>query len=209
MSHYNKDYFDWQKNSGALGGDVEQFKFSSFIKKGDNVIDFGCGGGYILGNLQCLGKFGIEPNSNAREVCKQNGVPCVANADEIPDLWADVIISNHALEHCFQPLDEVKKLFPKLRHGGKIIFVTPLEKNNSWKPNDINQHLYTWSEMNLGNIFTLAGFKVLEVQELKHRWPPYSITIRKWIGTTGFHLLSRIWARMSSEISQVRLVAEK
>lgn len=209
MSHYKKDYFDWQKNYGLFGGMVEPFKFQPHIQPGDNVIDFGSGGGYLLKNLLCKGKQGIEINDTARGESIANGVPSVKNASEIPDNWADVIISNHALEHTYQPLDEIKALYPKLKSGGKIIFCVPLEKVNPYQPNDINQHLYTWSEMNLGNLFHLAGYKVRSVKEIKHKWPPYFWWIRKNLGATIFDISCRIWARYKWKISQVLIVAEK
>ena len=89
------------------------------------------------------------------------------------------------------------------------MFVTPYEKDYPWKPNDINQHLYTWSAMNLGNLFTLAGYKVEKVEEIRHSWPPNYLQLRKWLGATGFDMACRIWARYKTYLSQVRLVATK
>ena len=58
-AHYNKDYFDWQKNIGAFGGWANSYKFKNTIKKCDVVLDFGCGGGFLLSNLVCKKKIGI------------------------------------------------------------------------------------------------------------------------------------------------------
>lgn len=209
MSHYEKGYFDWQKDYGRFGGEVEAFKFQHFIRPEDNVIDFGAGGGFLLKNLNCKGKLGLEINDIAREESKSIGVNSVKTVHEIEDNWADVIISNHALEHTFQPLDEIRSLYPKLKKGGKILFCVPLEKVNHYQPNDINQHLYTWSEMNLGNLFTLAGYKVLDVKEIKYKWPPYFWAIRQKLGQFVFDLSCKIWARYKWKISQVLVVAEK
>lgn len=209
MSHYEKGYFDWQKDYGKFGGLVETFKFQPFIQPGDNVIDFGAGGGFLLNNLRCKGKMGLEINDSARAQSQALGVDSVKSVHEIPDNWADVIISNHALEHTFQPLDEIRSLYPKLKKGGKILFCVPLEKVNHYKPNDINQHLYTWSEMNLGNLFTLAGYHVISVKEIKYKWPPYFWIIRQKLGKFIFDLSCKIWARYKWKISQVMVVAEK
>lgn len=46
--HYNKEYFEWQKNVGALGGVLNRFKFEAYIAGLDTVIDFGCGGGILI-----------------------------------------------------------------------------------------------------------------------------------------------------------------
>lgn len=48
MEHYNEDYFNWQKNIGLFGGWANSTKFEQYITKEDDVLDFGCGGGYLL-----------------------------------------------------------------------------------------------------------------------------------------------------------------
>ena len=207
--HYNKDYFDWQKNVGAFGGHANLFKFEKFIKESDSVIDFGCGGGFLLANIKCKEKIGIEINETARETANKNGIKAVASAEEVEDGWADIIISNHALEHTFRPLDELKFLYPKLKDSGKIIFVLPHERKWDYKPNDTNQHLYTWSPMCAGNLFATAGYNVLSVETIKHTWPPAYYKIRKIFGRKGFDFFSRIYARISSSVYQVRVIAEK
>lgn len=208
-SYYDSNYFEWQRQMGEFGGIVELFKFQPHIKPTDRVIDFGCGGGYLLKNLQCAEKLGLEINPNARKTAAEQGITTVANVTDVTDNWADVIISNHALEHTFRPLDEVQSLLPKLKKGGKIIFCVPLEKQSPYVPNDVNQHLYTWSEMNLGNLFATAGFSVESVREIKFKWPPRFWQLRKWFGPTIFTILGKIWARYKSGISQVIVVATK
>lgn len=85
----------------------------------------------------------------------------------------------------------------------------PYEKKNEYKPNDINFHLYTWSEMNLGNLFTHAGFKVLKVEELKHKWPPYFIRIRKFTEEKMFNTICKAYGIYKNNISQVKIEALK
>ena len=123
-------------------------------------------------------------------------------------MWANLIVSNHALEHVTCPLSEIKKLYEKLNDGGKKVLVVPYEKKNRYKPNDINFHLYTWSEMNLGNLFTNAGFKIDEVKELKHRWPPKYFKIREIMGEKLFNIICRIYDEISST-SQAKIIATK
>lgn len=207
--YYDTKYFEWQRQMGAFGGVVELFKFQPHIKSTDRVIDFGCGGGYLLKNLQCADKLGLEINPNARKQAAEQGINTVDKVKDIPDDWADVIISNHALEHTFRPLDEIKSLYPKLKKGGKIIFCTPLEKRSPFVEHDVNQHLYTWSEMNLGNLFTLAGYRVISSKEMKYKWPPRFWQLRKTFGPAIFNVLATLWAYYKGGISQVVLVAVK
>ncbi|MCF7559598.1 class I SAM-dependent methyltransferase [Sabulilitoribacter multivorans] len=208
MTHYNRDYFDYQKHVGTFGGKANLFKFKKYVKKDYKVIDFGSGGGYLLSNFDCKEKIGIEINPSAVKIAKGLGIKTVSDAKEIENNWADLIVSNHALEHVPCPLSEIKKLYEKLKIGGKIILVVPYEKKNRYKPNDINFHLYTWSEMNLGNLFTSAGFVIDDVKELKHRWPPKYFMIRKIMGEKLFNVICRIYGGISST-SQVKIIATK
>ncbi len=209
MSHYNEEYFSWQQKLGLLAGKGNLFLYNSFIKPGDNVIDFGCGGGFLLANLNGKNKIGIEINPEARKQATANGVQTVERVDEIPDSWADVIISSHALEHTHRPLDELRSLYPKLKPKGKIVFVVPYERKMPFKPGDINQHLYTWSEMNLGNLFVLAGFSVKKVEEIHHRFPPKSTWLIKALGDNLFYLAAKVYGNFRRIMTQVRVVAEK
>src|SRR6185437_15061148 len=144
--HYDADYFKWQASVGEFGGWVNLPKFLPYVKPGDRVIDFGCGGGFLLKNMPAKEKIGIELNPSAREHAKSIGLKTVASSEEIEDSWADLIISNNALEHTTNPLDELKALHAKLKQNGRIVFVVPCETiHYHYKPNDINHHLYSWS----------------------------------------------------------------
>ncbi len=129
-SHYGADYFGWQQESGSFGGWAEPHKFKKSIKPSDTVIDFGCGGGFLLKGLTCKRKIGIEPNASAAESVRRLGIQHFFSAeDALKDLGAggaDVIISNHALEHSLSPLDELKRLRPLLKPGGLIHICCPL-----------------------------------------------------------------------------------
>ena len=82
----------------------ESYKFQDYIKPKYNIIDFGCGGGYLLKNIKCKNKIGIEVNLSARRQAELNGIKTYESITEIEPSWADLIISNNALEHCLHPL---------------------------------------------------------------------------------------------------------
>lgn len=195
---------------GVIGGVVDKFKFEPYINETDAVIDFGCGGGYILSNINCKRKIGIEINSTAREYAREkNGIEMFSDVDSVPDRIADVIISHHALEHTEAPYEIIVKLSSKLKKTGKIVFVVPSEKKTKYNPEDINMHLYTWSEQNIGNLFRRAGYQVEEIRQIKHIWPPIGYRqIYHIFGRRIFHIVSCIWGRVFPNITQIRIVAK-
>lgn len=206
---YGKDYFDWQAKYGDFGSLIDQEKFLSFLSKKKRLLEFGCGGGYLLAKLPAKEKIGIEINPIARKKAVANGVTVVASYKKIKDNWADVIISNHALEHCTHPLTEIQHLYQKLKKGGRIIFVTPHERNTRYHPDDVNQHLYTWSELNLANLFRLAGYKIISVETRRTAWPPYYRLLYQILGENLFRKLANLYGRFFAPMWEVRLIAKK
>lgn len=209
-SHYDDKYFNWQRKIAEFGGWANVTKFDKYIFHDSYVLDFGCGGGFLLKNLNCGKKLGVEINPVAAEVAKKNGIEIFTSTKDVPDEYVDVIISNNVLEHTLHPLEELKELYKKLKYGGRIIFVVPCESiSMRYSPNNINQHLYSWSPMALGNLFTEAGFSVIESRPYIHKWPPKHRVIAKIAGRKLFEILCRIYARIERSWFQVRIVAEK
>lgn len=208
--HYDDKYFDWQSSIGEFGGWANLTKFAAFISENSTVLDFGCGGGYLLKRLKCARRFGVEVNPSAAETARANGLHVLTRVDEAPDDQIDVVISNNALEHTLQPLEELRTLFRKLKPGGKIVFVVPCESiKYAYKPGDINHHLYSWSPMCIGNLFTEAGFKVIESKPYIHKWPPQYRAIARIGGRPLFDIACRLYGRMERSWFQVRIIAEK
>lgn len=208
-THYDSVYFDWQKSIGAFGGRANLFKFCDFIAPGHAVLDFGCGGGYLLNHLSCERKVGFEINPEAIKVAREHGLTTVSSFDVLGEDSFDRIISNHALEHLVSPFDAAKRMLTKLKPGGLAIHVTPYEDQAPpWRPNDRNQHLYTWAPMNLGNLFAAAGYRVRDVEILRHTWPPDYQEIVKQHGWEVFHDRCRAHSAQEKTL-QLRIVAER
>jgi SAM-dependent methyltransferase len=209
MGHYDQKYFEWQKSVGEFGGWANKTKYEKYISKDDVVLDFGCGGGFLLKNIDCAKKIGVEINPTAAETAKSNSIEVYSCTKDVPDECIDTIISNNALEHTHHPLDELKELYKKLKKNGKIIFVVPCENIcYTYKPNDINQHLYSWSPMCIGNLFTLAGFNVIESQPYIHKWPPHYMKIAR-LGRKIFDIVCGIYGQYERTWFQVRIIAQK
>jgi len=175
-AHYDEKYWEFQKEIGKIGGILNKFKFNYVIRPDLTVLDFGCGGGYLLSSLTCAKKVGVELNPHARTVAADFGIETYSSIHEVPSEYVDVIISNHAMEHVEAPLEIMKQLFRVLKSGGVLVIVVPCEQPSEsgffYRENDINNHLYTWCPMTLGNLSKAAGFTVMECTDFQHQWIP-------------------------------------
>lgn len=217
-THYGEEYFKRYFEGGRFGGWANLAKFSKYIHPGAKVVDFGCGAGHLLANMRCKEKLGVEVNPFARAEAEKSGIRTVASTSEIEDRWADIIISNHALEHCQNPLQELQRLLTKVVPGGLVVFVVPCESiKYKYRTDDPNHHLFTWSPMSLANLFAEAGFVVVESKAYIHHWPPRIISrpLRslggKWLFEVGCRLYGALtyWNLTPASFSQIRLIARR
>lgn len=161
---------------------LETWKFQRHIRPTDTVVDFGCGAGFLLKSLRAGTKLGVEVNSVARAEAARQGIDTVNSADEIPVGFADIVISNHALEHTVRPLDELESIRRILKAKGRLVIYTPFD---DWRMHrrfhvgmdDPNHHLYTWSPLLLRNLLLEAGYEVYESRLVRFTWPPFTLQL--------------------------------
>lgn len=213
--HYDAQYFEWQQTSGRFGGWANVDKYRGTIQPHHKVIDFGCGGGFLLANVTCAAKYGIEPNPAARQTAASNGVTVFANtAEALASLGADsidVIISDNALEHALEPWKELVALKPLLKRGGLLHFVVPCE-NIGWKykHDDVNQHVYSWSPQSFGNLLKAAGYDVVHSRPYIHKWPPRGMAQKlAKLGRPVFNASARLWGQIDRRWFQVEALAKR
>ena len=208
--YYDKKYWEeYQGPTAKAAGVLEKFKFETFIEEANTVLDFGCGGGYVLANLACEKKMGVEINDYPRAVAEKNGIECYRDLDEVAAESVDVIISNHALEHTLHPASIIKKMHNALKPSGKAICVVPCEQAHEphfpYKSGNKSQHLFSWTPMTLGNLFNVCNFSILSVDIIVHQFAPNYETRYK---EPSFHQ-ECINMAIEKRNLQVRVVAEK
>lgn len=211
-SHYNQDYFNWQKKSGqgAVLGSARWF--APHIGDNDTVLDFGCGGGYLLAALPGKHKYGVEINPTARKEAESLGLKVYAHITDVPqEVRPDVVISHHALEHVVNPYEVLQGLAGLLRPGGVLVMVVPIDDwrdERRYVPGDINQHIYTWTPLLFGNLVTMAGFRVESARVIGYTLIRGTRLFKKMLPSFLFDFLCRAKA-FFGRAHHVYLIARK
>jgi hypothetical protein len=63
--------------------------------------------------------------------------------------------------------------------------------------------------MCIGNLFTEAGYSVIESKPYKHKWPPKFRSIARIGGRRIFDIACRLYSRIERSWYQVRIIALK
>jgi SAM-dependent methyltransferase len=175
-THYSgpegAEYFEYQSEIGRIGAQLNRPKFAPFVQATDVILDFGCGGGYLLAALPGARKIGVEPNPHAREVARSLGLEVHPSLDGLEADSVDVAISNHVLEHSLRPYDDLSALRRVLRPGGRLVLSLPLDDWRSQRDfaPDRNHHLYTWTARLLAALLREAGFDVRSCEVQTYAW---------------------------------------
>lgn len=169
-----KQYFAWQGGGGGFAARIIVRRFQHLVRPDAVVLDFGCGGGYLLEALTAARKIGVEINPAAREHARSLGIECHAELSAVPDGSADVVLSHHALEHVEFPIGVLRELRGKLKPGGLLCLCVPIDNwrlQRRYDKDDLNHHLHTWTAQLLGNTLDAAGYDIERIDYRVESWP--------------------------------------
>ena len=209
--HYKSAYFSWQKKAGEYGASQDLWMYEPFVKKNYSVLDFGCGGGYMLTKLKCRQKYGIDINSAAREETKKNGITVFEKFENIPRaVKFDLIMSHHVLEHLENPAKTLYEFKKYLKKNGLLVLVVPIDDwriEKEFVNDDVNQHFYTWTPLLIGNLFKHCGYKIQKIEIINASWLPLSRFYYRYIPKFIYMLFSRLWSEIVFS-RQIRIIAK-
>jgi SAM-dependent methyltransferase len=196
--------------AGEFAGMAHRPKFAAYVEPGYRVAQLGCGGGWLLRQLDCAARIGVEEDAALAAVARRGGIDVVASVAAIAAGSVDLFISDNAFEHLDWPLAVLRDVHRALKPGGLAVFVVACETVLvRFRDDDRNGHLHTWSPQAFGNLFKRAGFEVLESRPYTHRWPPGSRRLQRRLGWRAWHLLARTYGLLYLPVTQVRAVARK
>ena len=122
---YDKNYWNYQRGIGQnfFHTHAVSEKFKSTVNPDDVVLDFGCGGGFVLNALNCKERVGIEINLHAQKQLKSFGIQVNDSFRDLKSEEFDIVLSNSALEHVDNPLDVLAQAHRVLKKGGNLCFL--------------------------------------------------------------------------------------
>jgi SAM-dependent methyltransferase len=199
---YFQKGFGPKKHDGRL---LQTEYFHPFCGDDLVVLDFDCADGLFLRNLPAKRRIGVEANAEARGRCLE--APCqegcsieiYATLEEVEGTSVDVLISNHCLEHVPNPFGALLEIRKVLKSGGRLVIMLPFDdwrnpQYREWRPMDPDNHLYTWSPMNIGNLLMDAGFVVDWAKLITSAWSPKFMSLRNFLPLPVFESICRVFA---------------
>lgn len=129
--------------------------------QGKSVLDLGCREGFLLDVLKGIGLtdfYGIDISEQAIKRLKERGYDGeVMNIEDMAlschELYKDIIIASHVLEHCVNQKKVVNDLATIAKTGALVYVVVPYEKNLNPKEKYGHWTPFTSSEM-LSDLFS-------------------------------------------------------
>jgi SAM-dependent methyltransferase len=174
-------------------------KIVHWLSPGSAVLDIGCGDGRLLDNLRKVcpeGTIlqGIEISEVAAQEARRKGYQVtVASIDQLhpgPERY-DLICLIQVIEHVFDPVGCLKKVYSMLRPGGLVLIETPSTKcldftlfhSRYWGGYHFPRHLNLFDPVGLSKLLTNQKFEILSIS---HKLQPVH-----WVWTCHHYFQDR------------------
>lgn len=160
---YYKDYFRLEKNNWLfrVRRNLIYSLFEEYnIKSGMRVLDYGCGSGFIVGQLQTRGydAWGTDISREAIEYGTSQGIKNLHSTDGIevdfPDGSFDLILAMDVVEHIDDDKLVVEELKRLLRPGGRLIITVPAYQWMWGVQDEVSHHFRRYSMKSITQLVT-------------------------------------------------------
>lgn len=175
--------------------------FQPEVRDSDAVFEFGCGFGWNLAGLRCARRVGHDVAVQLRPVIEAAGIEFVADTGALASGSFAVVISHHSLEHVPDPRTVLVELGRLLKPGGRLLLAVPHERERRYRrfdPQEPNHHLFSWNVQTLGNLVTVAGFRVDHAGQRTYGYDRRAALLAsRWrVGETGFRIIRTLLQRL-------------
>lgn len=163
------------KNIFLYSAALKAFLTVKGIHKQSEILDYGCGAGQFVDELNSLGyenTIGYDPFLQKKQI-KKGKIYLTNELDELkPKRW-DVITLNHVFEHLQEPIEILRNLRNLLKENGKLILRFPIidsyafEKyQKNWVQFDAPRHLNLFTRLSIQlAVEKSGGFSILSMYD--------------------------------------------
>ena len=135
------------------------------IRKGEKLLDYGCGPGDMLSicSLYSIQAYGVDNELRSIELAQAKGLNVTLgdyNSLPFEQDFFDVIFMQSVLEHLPKPIDAINHLNKYLKKGGHLILSAPTPGPFFW--NDPT-HIRPYTPKSFQIISDICGLKLIEV----------------------------------------------
>jgi cyclopropane fatty-acyl-phospholipid synthase-like methyltransferase len=172
LDNLYKEY--WSKPD--FSGQKRKVKISKYLenhmKKGEKILEIGCGWGDNVNHLRARG-FDVIGLDKDPQVCDGKKILNYDFKDYRPEEKYDVIYGMHLLEHMTKPLDFLDQVLRLLKPEGRFLFEVPnmeepllsIYRNNAfrkfyWYP----YHLFFYTPETATNVFSKIDGTEIDIQ---------------------------------------------
>ncbi len=142
----------------------------SYVPTHANMLDVGCGAGYLLAQLQCVSGIsdaGVDFSSVGVQLCRRQGlVAGVADAYHLsfPDDQFEVVTCCELLEHLDHPPDALAEMFRVLRTSGLLLIsVSDLAEG---EVETTDEHVQQFSAETLRRLLGQSG-RIIAIEQIR------------------------------------------
>jgi 2-polyprenyl-3-methyl-5-hydroxy-6-metoxy-1,4-benzoquinol methylase len=148
---------------------------------GGRLLDFGCGSGELLTEMDARGwrVTGLDFSpAMVRHVQEQLGLTAIEGTLPHPELAAgsfEAVVMSQSLEHVHDPLRVLRAAHRLLTPGGKVVVAVPNIDSlpfrwfgADWWGLDVPRHLTHFSPDTLGLMLKRAGFRIETIRSVRH-----------------------------------------
>lgn len=205
--NYSLNYYDNDGKNNFLYHFLSSFliKFSAKNKEGIildfsgnknkkmSILDFGCGDGSFLSNLDKnrFDIYGVEINPEGVKICLEKNLR-VYDQDilkiDFKEKKFDIITLWHVVEHIKNPIQVFNKLNNLLEKDGILLISTPNTDGigfkygkGDWFHLDSPRHLILYNEKSLKKLCLMTNFKIIKIKNGFYEFPlDLFWSLKKW-----------------------------
>ena len=148
-----------------------------------SLLEVGCGSGHFLALAQERGLTvtGFEPSqecwAQSPEKVRPRIIPEIFSPERLAGRRFDLAASFHVFDHLFDPRQVLAQMAQHLNPGGRVLLVC--HDVEAWSAKLLGdrspifdvEHIYLFSRATLAHLVEAEGFRVLELDSLRNRYP--------------------------------------